>query len=542
MRLIVVLALLTTIWAGEPVGATPPFIVPKPVPVQPERVDHVIAVGPDGQVDWNRVKSAFASGGSIVFNSNGQAVTIPLVETMVMAQSAKPIVLDGLGFITFDGQGKVQAFRKEWKTDFTVQRCRFIRCRAEETGAVIATVNFDGKTAVIDCSFEDCKTTKPGPDIGGGAIGVRGQRPLMVSNCSFIDCDASNGGAINTIQCEVYLIDCSFERCNAFGTGGGAEQGPIGQGGIGGAVYCDTVNDPREGWEYFIAGCSFRDNAANDHAGGMFAYNNDRQGGHIFWNCHFERNTVGKDARIKHAGAIYTQHSRHLWVGNCSFWDNTCPGGGGAIFTALNVKEEFINCEFAGNAPEFSAKGEGLVMRKTAQPPCIAGLGGRPPGPITGDSPAERKRKAKEEAEQKRAAAREKSAAVRPVAPATAVAVSPEVRARFMTLLRERTSAALAAGRQPVFSLSMMRTEAMANGVSATDITARVGGSTMQVAWKTLTDADCASLATWLTRSNEPADYAVSAFWLRVIGKDEEAKQQRLRAGDAGVAVDEAFP
>jgi hypothetical protein len=457
----------------------------------------------------------------------------------MMGQRAKPIILDGLGLVTFDGQGTVQAIAKEWKTDLTIQRCHFIHCRTEDTGAAIRNTNFDGSLTVIDCTFVDCKATKKGPDIGGGAIGVRGQRPLLVSNCSFKDCDASNGGAINTIQCEVYLIDCSFEDCDAFGFGGGADQGPVGQGGIGGAVYCDTVNNPREGWEYFISGCLFTNNSAGDHAGAMFAYNNDKKGGHIFWNCHFERNVVGKDARIKHGGAIYTQNSRHLWMGNCSFHDNVTPGIG-VIFTAANVREEFINCEFGGNKPEFKDKGTNIVMRKTQALAWIAGLGGRMPGPIGGDSPAERKKKAAEEKERARLAAKEKkSVPFRDAEPN--VSVDAEARERFSISLRERCILSVASGRFPEFTLSSMRSPATIEGADADQASVSVGGSALQVTWRMLTDSDRAGIALWLARSQEPIDQANAAFWLRLTGRDEDAKVFRARSGDFGDDVDLAF-
>lgn len=543
MRNVLVLLLLAlSVSAAE--GLIPPYQVPKPVPTLPEKVDHVIKAGPNG-IEWDKLKQAFQVGGTIVIDSGGVEVTVPLTETLLMSQRAKPILLDGLGFITFDGQGQVQAIAKEWKTHLTVQRMHFVRCRTDETGAAIRNTNFDGSLAVIDCTFTDCKTTQKGPDRGGGAIGVRGQRPLMVSNCRFVDCDASNGGAINTIQCEVYLIDCSFEKCDAFGHGGGADQGPVGQGGIGGAVYCDTVNDAKDGWQYFISGCLFTDNTAGDHAGGMFAYNNDRKGGHIFWNCHFENNTVAKDARIKHGGAIYTQHSRHLWVGNCSFHDNFTPGVDGSVFTAKNVKEEFINCEFAGNSPEFRGSGENLTMRKTSSPAWVAALGGRMPGPIDGDSPADQKRKQQEEREAAKQAAKAKRVAAvspRPTTASAVTAVDAEARDRFAGLLRNRCQAALATGQRPAFALASMG--GAAASIEAADdqqVTVRAADSSLQIPWKLLADSDRADLATWLARSNAAEDQALAAFWLRAVGKEEAAKAFQQRAGDLAAEVDAAF-
>jgi hypothetical protein len=537
MRTILLLCLAVVLAAGQapaPAGIQPPFIVPKPAPVVIAKPDWTIKLK-DGQPDIARLREAFSSGGTIVFDTGGQPVTLKLDEQLLMSQRAQPIVLDGMGLVTIDGQEKTRAIAKEWKTDLTVQRLRFVNCRAKDTGAAIWNTNFDGKLSVIDCQFENCKTTEKGPDDGGGAIGVRGQKPMLISNCSFVDCDASNGGAINTIQCEVYLIDCSFEQCDAFGLGGGADQGPVGQGGIGGAVYCDTVNNPREGWEYFIAGCLFRNNTAGDHAGGMFAYNNDKQGGHIFWNCHFENNTVGKDARVKHAGAIYTQHSRHLWVGNCSFWDNATPGGGGAIFTALNVKEEFINSQFAGNSPEFSKEGSGLTFKKSSPPPSVAALG-RVPGPVGAWFSAEPAKKGK---------AKPSKPESKPAAPAVAakprVQPTPEARTAFTAQLQTRAIAAASTGKGPVFLLASMKAQATMEAADAQGMELRVGGTVLSVAWKTLSDADRAEMAIYLARSGMMADWALAAFWLKVAGRDAESATALSKSGADGAAVEAAF-
>lgn len=528
-------AVLAAAQAKAPAGLQPPFVVPKPEPVTIAKPDWTIKLK-DGQPDVARLREAFASGGTIVFDTGGQPVTLKLDEQLLMSQRAQPIVLDGMGLVTIDGQEKTRAIAKEWKTDLTVQRLRFINCRAKDTGAAIWNTNFDGKLAVIDCQFENCKTTEKGPDDGGGAIGVRGQRPLLVSNCSFLDCDASNGGAINTIQCEVYLIDCSFEKCDAFGIGGGADQGPVGQGGIGGAVYCDAVKDGRDGWEYFVSGCLLRDNTAGDHAAGMFAYTQtDKQEGHVFLNCHFERNTVGKDARVKHAGALYTQHSRHLWMANCSFWDNACPGQGGAIFMALNVKEEFINCQFAGNTPEFSKEGVSLSFKKSTPPPSVAALG-RVPGPVGGVWAKAEPAKGKAKPAKPEAKAAAPSAPAKPRAQATAAA-----REAFAARLQARTIAAAATGKGPVFQLASMRSQATVETADEKGMELRVGGTVLSVAWKTVSDADRAEMALYLARSGAEADWAQAAFWLKTIGRDAEAATALTKSGAEAAAVEAGF-
>ncbi len=513
----------------------PPFTVAKPALRPIDKPDAVVQMDGTG-AGLDKLHAAFRAGGTVVIDSGGKPMTIVLDKELVMAQAAKPLVLDGLGLVTFDGQGKTRAIAKEWKTDLTVQRCRFVHCRADKLGGAIATINFDGALAVIDCQFEDCKTTSKGPDIGGGAIGVRGQRPMLISNCSFTDCAASNGGAINTIQCLVQLIDCSFERCEAFGIGGGADQGPTGQGGIGGAVYCDSVSFTSPDWEYFVAGCLFTGNHAGDHAGAMFAYTDpSKLAGTIFWNDHFEANSVGPaGAKVRHAGAIYTQDSRHLWVGGCSFWDNACPGVGGAIFTAGNVQQTFINCEFHGNKPEFSGKGDNLVFTRSDIPPCVAALGNRMPGPVL--------KKLAKKVEKLEKAEKPASAPGGPAGPvAERAKPQPDAIAAYTKRLQDSARDAAATGRGPIFELSTLKSKVTVEQADAGGLTVRMGESVLTVTWASLDDGDRAELATALTRSDAPADHALAAFWLRVAGRDADAAAQTGKAGDEAGSIEAAF-
>lgn len=529
--------LLLAAWAialaGDPALALkPPFVIAKPAPVPIAKPDWTIPLR-GGVPDVARLREAFRSGGSIVFETEGKPITLLLDEQLLMSQQAKPIVLDGMGLVTIDGQGKTRAIAKEWKTDLTVQRLRFVHCRAEKEGGAIWNTNFDGRLAVIDCAFEDCKTTAAGPDIGGGAICVRGQRPMLISNSSFKDCAGSNGGATNTIQCEVQLIDCSFENCQAFGLGGGADAGPTGQGGIGGAVYSDAVTLQEAGWEYFLAGCLFRSNFAGDHGGAIFAYcDPNRNAGGIYWNCHFEGNTVGDKGKLKMAGTIYTQYYRQLWVGNCSFWDNKAPGMAGAIFRAANGEELYINSEFSGNSPEFDGRGSEVVFKRSSPPPSVRGLG-RVPGPVNQQAAgAPVPVKEKKDKEKPRPP---------PPAPVVAAKASDEVRARFDQRLRVRVAAAAAAGKGPIFTLTSMRSEATLRSVADAGCEVDVGGSSLSLAWRTFADADRMGMAQYLARSGQAEDLVLAAFWLRVAGRTAEAQAFEARAGDAAAEVRAAF-
>ena len=77
---------------------------------------------------------------------------------------------------------------------------------------------------------------------------------LYFYNCNFINCTGSNGGAVNSLGSELWLLKCKFTNCKATGTGGGAEVGASGQGGIGGAVYIDGISNNSKEAVHIVTG------------------------------------------------------------------------------------------------------------------------------------------------------------------------------------------------------------------------------------------------------------------------------------------------
>jgi len=322
-------------------------------PVDTSSPDHVINVNQSAGAIHAALQAAFNAGGIIVFN-NASPVTIVLPAEVVLPDLGSA-VLDGGGTVTLSGGSATRILRKNWLSTLTVQRLGFVDARTPDEGAAIHVTNWDGALTVIDCDFTNCKTTSTGPDIGGGAIRATGQTWLQVSGCTFTDCDGSNGGAICTIGCRITLVDCAFSGCNAFGSGGGADQGPAGQGGIGGAVYVDGVHqnnasNPR----LDVSGCVFSGNAAGDHAGGLFVYAYAGTGSQILFDaCTFNGNTV-----TGMAAGVYHQNGA-LTLRRSSFIGNTATESAGGIWSIAEGYATIENCTFQGNRAEGASPGFG---------------------------------------------------------------------------------------------------------------------------------------------------------------------------------------
>ncbi len=309
-----------------------------------------------------------ASGGTIVFNT-ALDVTLPLTQTLNIPYSAsyettpRPIVIDGKGKVTLDGQNLVRILRKDWRIDLTVQNLKFVNGRVGadagndgdlESGAAINTI-WDGRLTVVNCTFDNCVCTEDGPDRGGGAIRALGQRHLRLSGCAFTNCSGSNGGAVNTLGCQLTVVDCTFTGNTAHGYGGGADaipNGGAGMGGIGGAIYTDGVSQNADAARSILSRCTFTSNTAGDHGGAVFNYTIPGTGSvSIVSRCTFEGNTV-PDSPTLYAGtsgALYTQGADTSIV-DSTFSGNFAQNAGGAISFHTDRPSRVANCTFSGNS------------------------------------------------------------------------------------------------------------------------------------------------------------------------------------------------
>lgn len=130
-----------------------------------------------------------------------------------------------------------------------------------------------------------------------------------------------------------------------------------------------------------------------------------------------------------------------------------------------------------------------------------------------------------------------------PASPVSApVRPPPAVLARWSDRLRERVRASLSAGRQPQYTSSVTRQTTTVQSVNADGgLTVSAGTGGMDMAWKTLTDDDLASLALDVTREKAPEQQALAGFFLLLAGKTVAAEQRLAQAGDLEAEVRAAF-
>lgn len=318
------------------------------------------------------IQTALNKGGVIVFDTKGEKRIIKLTKQLYIPVQGKsnnnwnndaPVVIDGGSFITLDGgrnqdgTGGTRIIEKAWKVNLTVQRMNFANADASnstsgraddgKSGGAINVENWDGSLNVIDCNFTNCNSKSSGPDIGGGAVRCPGQKFAVFYNCTFVNCSGSNGGAINSLGSELWLINCIFDSCKATGKGGGGEVGSKGQGGIGGAVYIDGISNNSEKAILRIENSIFRENSSNEFGGALFLYTYEKSGSKsLIKNTTFHNNKI--EGTTGFGGAIYSQNGE-LSIISSTFDDNSSASMGGAVWHLSNDVARIANSTFSHN-------------------------------------------------------------------------------------------------------------------------------------------------------------------------------------------------
>ncbi len=297
------------------------------------------------------LQTALNTGGKIVLVKGSGSGLLVLGTTLNMPSNSgnpKTVILDGSNEVTLSGGGARRILDLQDLAQLTVQRMTFINASASQNGGAINSVARVRQVTLIDCTFDNCNTTGTGPDRGGGAVRLWNGQHTQISGCLFNNCSGSNGGAVNSLGTRLTIINSGFTSNSAFGTGGGADVGPSGQGGIGGAVYVDNVsNDPSALHQLLVTGCTFTSNDANDHAGALFGYTNPAvPSTSIIDRCTFASNVINLGSG--HSGAIYSQGGT-LTLSNSTLTQNQARGSGGGIFVN-NASALIANCTFQGNS------------------------------------------------------------------------------------------------------------------------------------------------------------------------------------------------
>jgi predicted outer membrane repeat protein len=251
------------------------------------------------------------------------------------AYSNGAIYLDEFGIAEI----KNSIFRKNKSTDMggtivfdatkyaTVTNCTFEDNDAIEGGGIYINTfdpKYDSHVEISDSTFNRNSVTKA----GGGIFSIRGV--TKVTNCNFNDNKAKmSGGGVYSNFNSIRITDCSFKRNTA-------EYG-------GGALLKSEVN--------IVSGCTFERNAASLNGGAIysnagkiqisnsrFTSNSGKSGGALFFKSEkqtvssstFERNTASENG-----GAVYAKNGT-VHISGSSFTSNSAQNGGAAYLKAEN--------------------------------------------------------------------------------------------------------------------------------------------------------------------------------------------------------------
>jgi len=531
---------------ASPPPSIPPWQLDAVPPVDYQRADRVVGSGTPESVTAEALQRALDGGGIITFDTGGRPATILVARELILPQGVRPTVIDGQGLVTLDGQGKTRILGKQWKTELTVQRLRFQNGVAGDCGGAINTDVWDGTLGAIDCEFINCRTTRSGPDIGGGAIYAGGQHRFLLSGCSFTGCQGSNGGAVGSLGCQIDFVNCSFIGNKAFGVGGGADAGPTGQGGIGGAYAMDGCSQSADQHHAYISSCYFKDNIANDHGGVVFNYCYQNTGSVVaYYACIFENNQVATipGQHMGWPGGIYIQDGQCIFSA-CSFLGNSSPKGPAALFLITPYQIGITDCEFSGNMagggedqPSFpgTATVQNVSYRRPDTPIAVLALNGRWPGVPAATPPPTAAPAAHHVAVHHAPAAPLPS-----TPPATLLDRSQLVRWDAVVLTSVRQS--LSRGRSPRFMHHQMHVEISISELDADrTIHGTMGGGDIQLAWASLGDADRLDLISDCAQ-DIPLDQACLAFYQLLFNRSRDEVYKHLSAaGAAGQDVLTAF-
>jgi len=238
---------------------------------------------------------------------------------------------------------------------------------------------------VIDCQFFDNRAPSPGQDIAGGAIYAFGGGDTIISGSTFVGNEASNGGAVGSLNGDLTLINCTFTDNAATGT-----EGNPGNGGCGGAIYMDGRDEVTS-----VCGVTISNNEAGAIGGAFFRVSNDSSG-----TFTMDRSTVnGNKVTAQdsgNAGGMYLQgldltmtsstisrneafyngglwiHGRQANLTNVTIAENTAFGSnGGGLWLSNSPTGTLLNCTIANNHATAKDQiagaifGAGLTLKNT---------------------------------------------------------------------------------------------------------------------------------------------------------------------------------
>ena len=328
---------------GEDGGGGPPEArCEAPALADVSAPDAVVGDGSPASCTAAALQAALDGGGAIVFDCGPDPVTIEVGATLTVARAA---VVDGGGLVTLDGGGAVRILHLDSAYDtptprLTVQRLTFRGGSApaggDDTAQGGGAIYRDGGSlTVIDCTFDGNRAPSPGQDIAGGAIYGFGGGETVIAGSTFTDNQASDGGAVGSLNGDLTIVNSRFDGNAATGTGGNP-----GDGGAGGAIYMDGGDEATS-----LCGVTIRNSTAGHIGGGFFRVSNDHTGTFAMDRTEVDLNTVTADGE-GNAGGLYLE-GLALTITDSTISRNRAFFNGGIWINACQV--EMTSTTIAGN-------------------------------------------------------------------------------------------------------------------------------------------------------------------------------------------------
>lgn len=251
-----------------------------------------------------------------------------MTATAKVVNTSHSVVLDGGGLITLSGGGKHQILYMDtcdrtqiWTTNHCINQewpQLIVQNMTFEDGysAVRQTPNTPyggggggaiyaegGQLKVVNSEFIDNRCYSSGPDLGGAAIRAItpwSQRPVYISNDTFIGGICSNGGALSSIAASWDVLNSVFKNNQAIGWGANPAKPGTPGGGSGGAIYNDGDN-----YNLTVDGTLMEDNSARAGGGGIFFVVDNNQGALTIENSTLHDNPSGQFFTAGYSGIFF---------------------------------------------------------------------------------------------------------------------------------------------------------------------------------------------------------------------------------------------
>ncbi|MBD1923968.1 hypothetical protein H6F77_23280 [Microcoleus sp. FACHB-831] len=289
--------------------------------------------------------TALTGGGSITFKCGSSPITIRVTEKLISANT----IIDGGNLVTLSGGGTNRIFKTaDNYIELTVKNLTIANGYTTEDGGGIF-LGYRGKLTVINCKFNNNKSTKNTADSGGGAIFSKSESTLTVDNSTFTGNQAANAGAIYNLLSNLTVTNSTFTGNKA------VNSTPAGSGG---AIAIDGANPTGNTGKIQITNSKFVDNTGIFQGGAISVqlYNSDAM---TIDQSTFSGNSITGTGSQGFGGAIFhtsdQKNYSRLTITNSTFSSNTASNQGGGIWTGNGAIVNITNSTISGNKAESSS-------------------------------------------------------------------------------------------------------------------------------------------------------------------------------------------